>query len=133
MTDEHGPAIGPVFAFTERHAEVAAFYRDVVGLTGDRSGDATWLDATNARLVVHDPDDRETDPAVSASRAFVVWFGVDNIRAAFARAQAAGAVVGEFRGDYFFARDPEGRYIGIYPNEQHGGHGHGESGHEHEH
>ena len=36
-------------------------------------------------------------------------------------------VVGEFFGDYFVVRDPEGRYIGIHLNEEHA------HGHDHEH
>jgi predicted enzyme related to lactoylglutathione lyase len=127
LTDSKGPVIGPVFAFSGNHAEVARFYRDVIGLAGDKDDDATWLEAANAKLVVHDPGDRETEPEVSGQRGFVVWFGVDDVRAAFARAQAAGALVGEMRGDYFFARDPDGRYVGVYPNEEHG------HGHDHEH
>ncbi len=125
MTEKHGTVIGPVFAFSTKHPDVARFYQEVVGLPADAGGDATWLEAANAKLVVHEPEDRETEPEVSRQRGFVVWFGVDNIRAAFARAQAAGAVVGEFRGDYFFARDPDGRYVGFYANEAHG--------HDHEH
>jgi len=127
VSDTKGTVIGPVFAFSAKQAEVARFYRDVIGLTGEGGGDATWLDATNAKLVVHGPGDRETEPEVSAQRGFVVWFGVDDVRAVFARAQAAGAVVGELRGDYFFARDPDGRYLAFYPNEEQG------HGHDHEH
>jgi len=127
--EQHGTVLGPVFAFSEKHAEVARFYREVIGLTGEAGDDSTWLDAANAKFVVHEPEDRQTEPEVSRQRGFVVWFGVDSIRAAFARAQAAGAVVGELRGDYFFARDPDGRYVGFYANEQHGGHEHGD--HEH--
>jgi len=123
-----GPQIGPVFAFSARHETTAAFYLDVVGLlrgAGDPA--SSWLRAENADVVFHSPDDRDTPPEVRAASGFVVWFGVDDIRAAFDRARTAGAVVGDFFGDYFFARDPDGRYIGIHVNEEHA------HGHDHEH
>ena len=40
---------------------------------------------------------------------------------------AAGYAIGEFHGDYFFARDPDGRYVGFHANEEHG------HGHDHDH
>ncbi len=119
MSEREGTLIGPVFAFTEKHADVARFYREVVGLVGDSGDDSTWLEAANAKLVVHEPEDRQTEPEVSGQRAFVVWFGVDDINAAWKRAKAVGATIGEFRGDYFFAQDPDGRYIGFYTNRDH--------------
>jgi predicted enzyme related to lactoylglutathione lyase len=125
-----GPQVGPVFAFTKKHAATAAFYAEVVGLaagTGGGDPDASWLKAENADVVFHGPDDRETPPEVRGQTAFVVWFGVDDVRAAFDKAKAAKAIVGEFQGDYFFARDPEGRFIGIHANEEHG------HDHDHEH
>ena len=123
-----GPQIGPVFAFSVRHETTAAFYLDVVGLlrgAGDPA--SSWLRAENADVVFHSPDDRDTPPEVRAAPGFVVWFGVDDIRAAFERARKAGVVVGDFFGDYFYARDPDGRYIGIHVNEEHA------HGHDHEH
>ena len=124
-----GPQIGPVFAFTAKHAATAAFYADIVGLPGGTDADpnASWLKAENADVVFHSPDDRETPIEVRGQPAFVVWFGVDDIAATFDRARAAKAVVGDFYGDYFFARDPEGRFIGIHVNEEHA------HGHDHEH
>ena len=124
-----GPQVGPVFAFTAKHAATATFYTDVVGLpAGSESDpDASWLKAENADVVFHSPEDRETPPDVRGQRGFVVWFGVDDINAVFDRAKAAKAVVGDFYGDYFFARDPEGRFIGIHVNEEHG------HDHDHEH
>jgi predicted enzyme related to lactoylglutathione lyase len=74
--------------------------------------------------VVHDPYDAQTEPDVRGQRGFVIWFGVDDVAAAFARARAAGCAVGEFQGDYFFARDPDGRYVGFHATEEQG-HGHG--------
>jgi len=123
-----GPQVGPVFAFTAKHAATAGFYIDVVGL--DRgSGDASssWLKTENADVVFHSPDDGDTPPEVRAQLGFVVWFGVDDVRAAFERARKAGAIVGDFFGDHFFARDPDGRYIGIHVNEEYA------HGHDHEH
>ncbi len=116
--------IGPVMAFSKDRRTVAAFYRDLVGLTGEDEDDATWLDATNARLFVHDPGDRQTPREIAAQPGFVVWFAVADVRAAFERAKRAGAVVGDFFGDYFFARDPDGRYVGVCPLEDHHGHDH---------
>ena len=123
-----GPLIGPVFGFTATHEATAAFYTGVVGLTqGTGDPSASWLKTGNADVVFHSPDERDTPPEVRAYPGFVVWFGVDDIRAAFERARTAGAIVGDFFGDYFFARDPDGRYIGIHVNEEHA------HGHDHEH
>ena len=124
-----GPQIGPVFAFTPTHAATAAFYADVVGLPAGAGSDvnASWLTAANADVVFHSPDDRDTPPGVRAQAGFVVWFGVDDVRGAFDKAKAAKSVVGDFYGDYFFVRDPEGRYIGIHVNEEHA------HGHDHDH
>ncbi len=116
--------IGPVMAFSRDRRTVAAFYRDLVGITGADEDDATWLDATNARLFVHDPGDRQTPREISAQAGFVVWFAMADVRAAFERAKRAGATVGDFYGDYFFARDPDGRYIGVCPLEDPHGHDH---------
>jgi predicted enzyme related to lactoylglutathione lyase len=111
-------------AFTARRAEAATFYRDVVGLTGDDGDDSTWLDAENARVALHDQSDRQTPAEIRSSGGFVVWFGVADVRSAFDRAKAARATASEFFGDYFFARDPDGRYIGVYALEDHHGHDH---------
>lgn len=125
MSGAHGTQVGPVFAFTAQHAATAGFYRDVVGLEPGRGSDpdASWLKAGNADVVFHSPDDRETPPEVRGQGGFVVWFGVDDIKAVYDRARMAKAVVGDFFGDYFFARDPEGRFVGIHVNEEHA-HGH---------
>ena len=124
-----GPQVGPVFAFTSKHGTTARFYADVIGLAAraGSDGSSSWLTAGNADVVFHSPDDRETPAEVRGQTGFVVWFGVDDVRGAYAKAAAAKAVVGEFQGDYFFARDPEGRYIGIHANEEHG------HDHDHEH
>jgi predicted enzyme related to lactoylglutathione lyase len=127
------PSVGPVMAFTAKRAEVVRFYTEIAGLTAEPQGNATWLAAENAQLVVHDPDDRQTEPDVRGQRGFVVWFGIDDVAAAYARAKAAGCAVGEFRGDYFFARDPDGRYVGFHANEDHGHGGHEHGGHGHDH
>ena len=124
MSDDHVPQIGPVMAFTAKRAEVVRFYSEIAGLKADPEVGATWLAADNAQLVVHDPDDRQTEPDVRGQRGFVVWFGIDDVAAAYARAKAAGSAIGEFHGDYFFARDPDGRYVGFHAIEEHG-HGHG--------
>jgi predicted enzyme related to lactoylglutathione lyase len=123
------PEVGPVFAFTAKHAATAAFYADVVGLPTGREGDpsASWLKAGNADVVFHSPEDRDTPTEVRGQNGFVIWFGVDDVKGAFDKARAARAVVGDFYGDYFFARDPEGRFIGIHVNEEHA------HGHDHEH
>lgn len=124
-----GPQVGPLFAFSRAPAATASFYTDIVGLPADATAtaDATWLRAGNADVVIHAPDDRDTPAEVRAQPGFVVWFGVDDVRAAFERARTAKAVVGDFEGDYFFVRDPEGRYVGIHANEEHG------HDHDHEH
>ena len=123
-----GPQIGPVFAFTAKHAATAGFYTDVLGLDpGSGDASSSWLKTRNADVVFHSPDDRDTPSEVRAQPGFVVWFGVDDIRGAFERARAARAVVGDFFGDYFFVRDPEGRFIGIHVNEEHA------HGHDHDH
>ena len=123
-----GPQVGPVFAFTAKHAATAGFYADVIGLArGTSDAGSSWLKTEHADVVFRSPDDRDTPPEVRAAQGFVVWFGVDDIRAAFDRAKRAGAVVGDLFGDYFFIKDPEGRYVGIHVNEEHA------HGHDHEH
>lgn len=119
-----GPYVGPVFAFTAKHAATAGFYTDVIGLDpGSGDASSSWLKTESADVVFHSPDDRDTPPDVRPQPGFVVWFGVDDIRAAFERARKAGPIVGDFFGDCFFARDPDDRYIGIHVNEEHA-HGH---------
>lgn len=124
MSDPHPTTIGPVMTFSAKRAEVARFYRDIAGLTGEDGDDATWLDAENAKLVAHDLGDAETPDEVQRAGGFVVWLGVSDIVGAFDRAHRAGAAVGDFRGDYFFARDPDGRYVGIFALEDPHGHDH---------
>jgi predicted enzyme related to lactoylglutathione lyase len=133
VSDDHKPSVGPVMAFTAKRADVVRFYTEIAGLSAELEGNATWLAAENAQLVVHDPDDRQTEPDVRGQRGFVVWFGVDDVASAFGRAKAAGCAIGEFQGDYFYARDPDGRYVGFHGNDEHGhgGHEHGGDGHDH--
>jgi predicted enzyme related to lactoylglutathione lyase len=124
----NGPQVGPVFAFTAKHEATARFYLEIVGLAaGQADTNASWLKAANADVVFHAPDDRETPPEVRGQSGFVIWFGVDDVKGAYDKARAAKAVVGDFYGDYFFARDPEGRFIGIHVNEEHA------HGHDHDH
>lgn len=129
MSGSHSVTVGPVFAFTRTHVATAGFYADVIGLGPGRGTDpnATWLTAENSDVVFHGPDDRETPREIREQSGFVVWFGVDDVRGAFERARATKAVVGDFQGDYFFARDPDGRFIGVHANEEHG------HGHDHDH
>ena len=127
MSDEHAPKVGPVMAFTAKRAEVVRFYTEIAGLKADQETGATWLAGDNAQVVVHDPDDRQTEPDIRGQRGFVVWFGIDDIASAYARAKTAGCAIGEFHGDYFFARDPDGRYVGFHANDEHG------HGHDHDH
>ncbi len=124
MSDDHGTQVGPVMMYSARNGDVAAFYREILGLSGSGAGEAIWLDAANAKVVVQEPGDRETPPEVRGQAGFVVWFGVTDVRAAFEKAKRAGCAVGEFHGDFFFAKDPDGRYVGVYPLEDHHGHDH---------
>ena len=124
MTEKHPSTIGPVMVFSRKRAEVARFYREVAGLTGDDAADQTWLDAENAKVALNEPTDRETPPEVRSQSGFVVWFGVADIITAFDRAKRTGVTVGDFYGDYFYARDPDGRYVGIFALEDHHGHDH---------
>ena len=133
MSDEHQPTVGPVMAFTSKRAEVVRFYTEIAGLKAEPQGSATWLAAENAQVVVHDPDDRQTEPDVRGQRGFVVWFGIEDVAGAYARAKAAGCAVGSFQGDYFYARDPDGRYVGFHGNEEHGHGGEAHGGHGHDH
>lgn len=124
MSEKRQPTVGPVMAFTGKRAEVVRFYRDLAGLEGEDGGDATWLEAENAKLVVHDRGDEQTPDEIERHPGFVVWFGVQDLTAAYDRAKRAGTAVGDFYGDYFFARDPDGRYVGIFALEDHHGHDH---------
>ncbi len=122
MSDTQGAQLGPVTMFSAKRADVVRFYADVAGLSPDDSGDVTWFEAGEVRIAVHEPTDRQTPPEIRTQAAFVVWLGVPDVRAVFERAKAAGATVGEFHGDFFYARDPEGRYLGFYGLED--GHAH---------
>ncbi len=99
---------------SERWRNVARFYREVVGLgLESEQDDSAWFAPDGARLVIHDRDEEATAPEVGRGSGFVVWFGVPDVDSAYERARAAGAVVGERYRGYFFARDPEGRFIGV--------------------
>jgi predicted enzyme related to lactoylglutathione lyase len=124
MSEHHGAQVGPVMLFSANRKEVAAFYTDVLGLAADDGGDATWMDAANAKVVVHDQNDVKTPAEVRTQPGFVVWFGVQDVRAAYESAKRAGSAIGEFHGDFFFAKDPDGRYVGVYTLEDHHGHDH---------
>jgi hypothetical protein len=43
----------------------------------------------------------------------VPWFHVADLAGAFERARANDMIVGEMREGYFFARDPDGRVVGV--------------------
>ena len=122
MSESHKAQVGPVMMFTTDRRSVERFYTEILGMAGQPGDDATWLEAENAKVVVHDAEDRQTPPEITKQTGFVVWFGVQDVRAAFDRARAASVAASEFFGDYFFARDPDGRYVGIYALED--GHGH---------
>jgi predicted enzyme related to lactoylglutathione lyase len=124
VSEKHDAQVGPVMLFSANRKDVAAFYTDVLGLAADDGGDATWLDASNAKVVVHDQSDLQTPAEVRTQPGFVVWFGVADVRGAYDTAEKAGSAVGEFHGDFFFAKDPDGRYVGIYALEDHHGHDH---------
>ena len=125
MSETHRAQLGPVMVFSTKRAEVSRFYSDVVGITPDDAGDVTWLDAENAKLAIHDPQDPQTPDEVRRQAGFVLWLGVADVSRAYERASKAGRVVGDFHGDFFYARDPDGRYVGFYALE--------ERGHDHDH
>ena len=129
MSEDHGTQVGPVMLYSRRQQEVARFYAEIVGLgpqgSATAQGQAIWMDAANAKVVVHEPGDRETPAEVSSQGGFVVWFGVADVRAAYDKARRAGCAVGDFQGDFFFAKDPDGRFVGVYTLEDHHGHDHG--------
>lgn len=104
-------SLGFVFVFTARRPEVAAFYRDVLGLSVDEAkDDAVWFVTDGARFSVHDDDDRQTAREVRESHGFVVGVGVDDLDGAYERAKAADCLVERFP-TWFFVRDPDGRYL----------------------
>ena len=102
-------ALTNVFAFSERREEVARFYEDVLGLERERTEeDSVWFAANGgATLTVHDRTDEPAD------RGFVPWIHVADLASAFERARSQSAAVGAMREGYFFARDPDGRVVGV--------------------
>jgi predicted enzyme related to lactoylglutathione lyase len=119
--------IGPVFAFTDQRDAVARFYRDIVGIPvqkGAEDPQSAWFAADNAPLAVHDRRDPQTPEPVTKGQGFVIWFGVPNLQETFKRVYAAGAVVGTPSEDFFYGRDPDGRYIGFFRSEEAHGHSH---------
>jgi predicted enzyme related to lactoylglutathione lyase len=125
--DEHGPQVGPVMVFTALRGTVSSFYEEVLGLSGDEKGDEIWLDAANAKVVVKQTGAAQTPKEVAEQQGFVVWFGVADVRGAYEKARRRGAAASDFFGDYFFSRDPDGRFVGVYALEDHA------HGHDHEH
>jgi len=103
------PALTNVFAFTVKREEVAHFFEDVLGLRRQRPHqDSVWFEsAGGATFTVHDPED---EPVESG---FVPWFHVQDLAAAYQRADARSAVVGGMRDGYFLAHDPDGRVFGV--------------------
>ena len=102
------PALSHVFAFSDRREAAARFLEDVLALCRERPhDDSVWFTTDGARFVIHD---REDEPPSSG---FVPWFQVTDLDGTYARAQAAGAVVGGMREDYFLAKDPDGRLVGV--------------------
>lgn len=124
MSDAHRAQLGPVTVFSAKRPDVVRFYSEVAGLVADDAGDVTWFDTGSAKLAIHDPTDRQTPPEIRGQSAFVVWIGVADVRAVFERVKAVAAAVGAFHGDFFYARDPEGRLVGFYTLEDHHGHDH---------
>lgn len=103
------PALTNVFGFTEQRDSVARFYEEVLGLRRQRArDDSVWFEpAGGATFTVHDRNDEPRDWG------FVPWFHVTDLAAAFERARAKDATVGEMGEGYFFARDPDGRVVGV--------------------
>jgi predicted enzyme related to lactoylglutathione lyase len=114
-----GVTLGPVMLYSAKQRDVAKFYTDLVGLSGDDSKEAIWMKTEHADVVIHGREDRDSPPEVHAQPGFVVWFGVADVTAAYQKARKAGCLVGDTYGDYFFARDPDGRFVGIYATEDH--------------
>jgi predicted enzyme related to lactoylglutathione lyase len=115
--------LGPVMLYSAKPRDVARFYAELAGLEGDDSKASVWMKTEHADVVIHGRDDRDSPAEVRAQSGFVVWFGVADVGAAYQRARKAGWLVGDTYGDYFFARDPDGRFVGIYGTEGHH-HGH---------
>ena len=118
---EHDDAVrlGPVMLYSAKQPELAKFYGELIGLSGDETRGSMWMKTAHADVVIHGRDDRDSPPEVRAHPGFVVWFGVADVGAAYQKARKAGWLVGDSYGDYFFARDPEGRFVGIYATEDH--------------
>ena len=74
MSEEHGhgPQVGPVMMFSPLTKAVAQFYSEVIGLGGETGGEEVWLDAANAKVVVHDPNHRQTPEEIRRQPGFVV-------------------------------------------------------------
>jgi ketosteroid isomerase-like protein len=94
-----------VFAFTGRRVDVARWYEEVLELIPVRREDSVWFETSGSALVVHDREDEPGDASL------VPWFHVADLAAAYER--AGSSTVGPLRSGYFFARDPDGRVIGI--------------------
>jgi len=102
-------ALTNVFGFTDDRDQIARFFEDVLGLRRQpKRDDSVWFEPEGgATFTVHD---REGEPGVPG---FVPWFHVADLAAAFERARARDANVGELRDGYFFVRDPDGRVFGV--------------------
>src|SRR5206468_3635328 len=79
---EHDVKTGPVMMYSAKQREVAKFYADLVGITGDGEG-SVWMKTENADIVIHGRDERDAPPEVTQHDGFVVWFAVSDVNAAF--------------------------------------------------
>jgi hypothetical protein len=124
MSEGHDVTLGPVMIYSDKGRDLARFYGELVGLTGDDTKGSIWLKTEHADVVIHGRDERDAPPEVRTAGGFVVWFGVSDVNGAFQKARKEGWLVGDSYGDYFFARDPDGRVVGIYATEGHHHHDH---------
>lgn len=124
MSEGHDVTLGPVMMYSAKGRDVARFYGELAGLAGNEDKDSVWLKTVHADVVIHPHDERDAPPEVREQSGFVVWFGVVDVSAAYQKARKEGWLVGDSYGDYFFARDPDGRLVGIYASEGHHDHDH---------
>ncbi len=113
--------LGPWFLVSERIPEMAAFYRDVVGLTPAREelGHHVWFSLGGLELAIHAPERRPGPDFTPKEHGILMWFETSRALEEIAqKVRERGAPVwGPFVGNgrqLLYLLDPDGNMVGLF-------------------